>query len=122
MEENVKIERKKSYKYLKVIAVITAIICLAVTVFLTIDLVKALSIVDVDKRNASLAVFLIFGVIILGSIGYAIVLVASLICLIISIVYLKKNILTKGWVIYYSVLTVLPVILEAFFIIICSIA
>ncbi len=126
--ENLNLENKEEQKNPKkakivstVLAVIVGLAFLAVTVILTFWIANTLSIADDKARGLSLAFFIVFGLLIVGVIGYIATLILSIVGLVISSVNVKNG-LNKGYTIYFIILTALPIIAEATFIIISNLA
>ena len=97
---------------LKIITAIFYVIVTAVLLYGLIDLLVAPS----ENFSFALGLYLAIIVIILGFIGYIITLVPAVIGLIYSIV--KKS--GKANVIYFLVFSLLPILTEATFIIVCK--
>ncbi len=106
---------KNKSKLLTVLKIIFFVVYALVTIYLTYGL---LDIILSPSENLSLelAVYLVFSVIILGSIGYGVSLVPAIIGLIYSIV---KN-AGKNQIIFFIITVLLPVITETVFIVLCG--
>ena len=103
----------KSFHVLKIVS---AIIYLAVTLYLILGLKKALG---SDDKGLALATYLVFSVIIFGSIGNILAIIVALIGLVYTAMKFKV-VKKRAQLVIFATLTILPVITELVFIIIVS--
>lgn len=97
--------------------VIALVIYLAITAFLLYGLIDAKT-TEGSAKGLSMAVYLVFCVLIFGIIGNILALIPAIIGLVLSIISYDKE-KSLGNVITFTILTVLPILTEAIFILIC---
>lgn len=109
-------ENKKGKKiFFTVLKVIFFIVYVLVTAYLAFSFVSAVT--APENSNIELALFLVFGVIIVGGIGYIVSIIPGLIGLLTAIFTKSK----KGDIVFFIVAVILPIITEGAFILICKI-
>ncbi len=119
MEEKVNINDMPKVRKLTALKVLSIIFCVATFVLLLVTLLDALANKG-DDLKVALVFYFTFIVIVFGVIGNCLAIIPSVIGLVYSIVNLKKEGAKKQLKIYI-VLTVVPILIEAFFIIFCVI-
>ncbi len=122
--QNIAVEQNTNLKRYKVISNVLLIIALigyvVVTAFLTYWLVDSLTLPDENDVSLNLAFLLVFGVIIVGGIGYIAVFIISLSGLIMTIAKKKQGV-SKGRLAVFIIMTVLPILSEIIYIVLCVI-
>lgn len=107
----------KNVKKLTFLKIISAIICVATFIYLLVGLINATG-GNSSNPGLELAVYLTFSVIIFGVIGNAIAVILAVIGLIHTLINREKG-QCNSQVITFIVLTVLPILSQAFFILYC---
>ena len=107
-------EKKNNLLALKIIFAITYLI---VTIFLVVQYVEVATIVDQANKAVSLALYLAIFVIIFGGIGYGLSLIISIVGLIFACI--KK--VGRGTITFFITTTILPIISETIFVLLCVI-
>ncbi len=102
-------------KFLTALKIIFSVIYLAVTIWLVWGLVD-IAISPSGVNSLDVALYLVFIVLIFGSIGY----ILSLIPAIIGLIYSSVKKLGKGNIISFIIAVILPIITEAILIIVCN--
>ncbi|MBQ9714481.1 MAG: hypothetical protein IJV83_04080 [Clostridia bacterium] len=114
--EKVTEKKKDKRKLFLVLKILFAIIYVTVTVLLIVGYVNAVTAGE-DKKGELLA-FLIFGVIILGTLGYIISLIPAVIGMALSVIFQAKI----SHKIFFCVAIFLTVLTEAVFIVLCRVS
>lgn len=93
-----------------------------VSVILAVRLFGVLTEPDAENRALALAMYILFMLVIIGSLGYGISLILGIIGLICSATAKSNGQASKGTVVKFVIMTVLPVVLWLAFYLICRIA
>jgi len=116
--ENVQTNNKnKIYTILKIV---WGIIVVALTAWLVWGLIDVINNPNEANRGLELAVYLTFIVIIFGVIGYGISTLIGLVGAVVAFINLRKGLTSKGNLICFVIMALVPIILEAGFIIACQ--
>ena len=111
--------KKTGPKYLA-LKIVSIIVYLALLTFLLIEFIPILSQTDINNKKIMIAAFLVLILIIIGGIGAIVSTLISIVGLIIAIANRKKD-QTKTHVIYFIIMSILPLLTEIIFFIACKI-
>ncbi len=114
--DNKSLKKHTSYKALKIISILLYV---ALLTFLLIEFIPILTETDLSKQKLMLAFFIMFILVIFGGIGAIVGTVVSLIGLLLTIKNRQKG-ENKGQLIFFIVMTVLPLFTELIFFIACE--
>ncbi len=110
------VKKSTSYKVLKIISLLIYIVLLA---FLLIEFIPIILETDITKQKTMLVFFIMFILIIIGGIGAILNTIVSLIGLSLTIKNRKKED-NKGSLIFFIIMTILPIFTEIIFFIACK--
>lgn len=116
-QTNLKSKNKKpNYLALKIISII---VYLALLCFLVVEFIPIIMQTDIADKKLMVATFIVFTLVIVGGIATIISTVISLIFLIVAILNRKKD-RTKAHLIFFTIMTILPLFTEIIFFIMCK--
>ena len=116
IENSNSVKKSTSYKVLKIISLLIYIVLLA---FLLIEFIPIILETDITKQKTMLVFFIMFILIIIGGIGAILNTIVSLIGLSLTIKNRKKED-NKGSLIFFIIMTILPIFTEIIFFIVCK--
>jgi len=116
IENSNSVKKSTSYKVLKIISLLIYIVLLA---FLLIEFIPIILETDITKQKTMLVFFIMFILIIIGGIGAILNTIVSLIGLSLTIKNRKKED-NKGSLIFFIIMTILPIFTEIIFFIACK--
>jgi len=116
IENSNSVKKSTSYKVLKIISLLIYIVLLA---FLLIEFIPIILETDITKQKTMLVFFIMFILIIIGGIGAILNTIVSLIGLSLTIKNRKKED-KKGSLIFFIIMTILPIFTEIIFFIVCK--
>jgi len=116
IENSNSVKKSTSYKVLKIISLLIYVVLLA---FLLIEFIPIILETDIKKQKTMLVFFIMFILIIIGGIGAILNTIVSLIGLSLTIKNRKKED-KKGSLIFFIIMTILPIFTEIIFFIVCK--
>jgi len=116
IETSNSVKKSTSYKVLKIISLLIYVVLLA---FLLIEFIPIILETDIKKQKTMLVFFIMFILIIIGGIGAILNTIVSLIGLSLTIKNRKKED-KKGSLIFFIIMTILPIFTEIIFFIVCK--
>jgi len=116
IETSNSVKKSTSYKVLKIISLLIYVVLLA---FLLIEFIPIILETDITKQKTMLVFFIMFILIIIGGIGAILNTIVSLIGLSLTIKNRKKED-NKGSLIFFIIMTILPIFTEIIFFIVCK--
>jgi len=116
IETSNSVKKSTSYKVLKIISLLIYVVLLA---FLLIEFIPIILETDIKKQKTMLVFFIMFILIIIGGIGAILNTIVSLIGLSLTIKNRKKED-NKGSLIFFIIMTILPIFTEIIFFIACK--
>jgi len=116
IENSNSVKKSTSYKVLKIISLLIYVVLLA---FLLIEFIPIILETDIKKQKTMLVFFIMFILIIIGGIGAILNTIVSLIGLSLTIKNRKKED-NKGSLIFFIIMTILPIFTEIIFFIVCK--
>ena len=116
IENSNSVKKSTSYKVLKIISLLIYVVLLA---FLLIEFIPIILETDIKKQKTMLVFFIMFILIIIGGIGAILNTIVSLIGLSLTIKNRKKED-KKGSLIFFIIMTILPIFTEIIFFIACK--
>ena len=116
IETSNSVKKSTSYKVLKIISLLIYVVLLA---FLLIEFIPIILETDIKKQKTMLVFFIMFILIIIGGIGAILNTIVSLIGLSLTIKNRKKED-KKGSLIFFIIMTILPIFTEIIFFIACK--
>lgn len=116
IENSNSVKKSTSYKVLKIISLLIYIVLFA---FLLIEFIPIILETDIKKQKTMLVFFIMFILIIIGGIGAILNTIVSLIGLLLTIKNRKKED-KKGSLIFFIIMTILPIFTEIIFFIACK--
>ena len=116
IENSNSVKKSTSYKVLKIISLLIYVVLLA---FLLIEFIPIILETDIKKQKTMLVFFIMFILIIIGGIGAILNTIVSLIGLSLTIKNRKKED-NKGSLIFFIIMTILPIFTEIIFFIACK--
>jgi len=116
IETSNSVKKSTSYKVLKIISLLIYVVLLA---FLLIEFIPIILETDITKQKTMLVFFIMFILIIIGGIGAILNTIVSLIGLSLTIKNRKKED-KKGSLIFFIIMTILPIFTEIIFFIVCK--
>ena len=118
--ENRENENNVAPKKFKAIKIIWLVVMGLITALLVWGLIDVVGVEEGSKKGLAVAAYLIIMVIILGGIGYGACFLIGIVGTIVTAVNLKKGLTTKGTLVWFVLMIIIPALLETTFVLACK--